>query len=177
MSVSESWRAPAAVCASLVALLAAACGGGGGAGGASAGSSPPTAAPAPPPAPAPTPAPAVVSNLRWLPSNALHVERDVFDPGFQVVMTASLAFDAPHLGYWYSCNADPAFATVTHVFRVADDGMDFRVAIATPPDRAPGTYTDTLSVRLCEDQACAREIAGRPFRLRCGADQRRRPCR
>jgi hypothetical protein len=159
MTRSKPAQARAAVCAGLLGLLVAACGGGGGGGGGDPVAAPPTSVA--PPAP-PT---GGVSNVRWLGASPLRVERDVFDTGVQVSVTASLALDAPNLAYWFSISHDPEFANVGYTFRSADDGLDIRLDIRTPADLAPGTYTDTLSVRLCEDEACTRPVAGSPFRL------------
>lgn len=156
MTRSRPAQARAAACAGLLGLLVAACGGGGG--GDSVATPPGAAAP-------PAPPPSAVGNVRWLTASPLRVERDLFDANLQVSVTASLALDAPNLAYWFSISHDPDFAAVSYDFRTADDGLDIRLDIRTPLDMAPGTYTDTLSVRLCEDEACTRPLAGSPFRL------------
>lgn len=162
MTSSRPARARAAVCAGLVGLLVAGCGGGGGGGGGESVASPPgTPAPPAPPAP-PT---GGTGNVRWLTASPLQVERDVFEPGGVLTVTASLAINAPDLAYWFGIGHDPSFASVSYNFRTADDGLDIQLDIRTPFDMAPGTYTDTLSVRLCEDEACTRPLAGSPFRL------------
>jgi hypothetical protein len=80
-------------------------------------------------------------------------------------MTASLSMQAPNVGYWFQYSFDRTLVDVTHSFRTADDGIDFSVRFTLFPQRAPGTYVDTLSVRLCYDESCTREVQGSPFNL------------
>jgi hypothetical protein len=70
---------------------------------------------------------------------------------------------APGVAYWFRYSYDRDLADVTHSFRVADDGLDFSIRFKLFPERAPGSYADTLSVSLCYDEACTREVQGSPF--------------
>jgi hypothetical protein len=54
---------------------------------------------------------------------------------------------------------------VSYSFRAIDDGIDFGINFPAFPQRAPGSYTDTLSVTVCYDEACTREAPGSPFTL------------
>ncbi|KPF42165.1 hypothetical protein D621_21005 [beta proteobacterium AAP51] len=102
--------------------------------------------------------------MAWL-QPALRLQRDVFDRTGAVELTASLSVQAPGVTYWYRYAYNPDFAYVLHSSRAADDGLDFRVSFRVFPERAPGRYNDTLSVTLCHDQQCTRQVAGSPFIL------------
>lgn len=141
-----------------VLVVAAGCGGGGGGGSTPASADGPVqGSPAPPPA-------GQIGAVAWVQS-AVRAEHDVFSTSAQVVATASLSMQAQGVGYWFRYSHDQSLADVTYGFRTADDGIDFSVRFKTYPERAPGSYADTLSVRVCYDEACSREVQGSPFRL------------
>lgn len=143
----------------------AGCGGGGGGGSeppaAGAPGQPPVTPPSPPPSPPP---PGQIGSVNWL-QPSVRFERDVFAAGVASSQTASLAMQAPGVGYWFRYTYDDGQYTVNYRFRSADDGIDFDVRPVLFPTRPAGVYTDTLSVRVCYDEACAREVSGSPFQL------------
>ncbi|HET9822663.1 MAG TPA: hypothetical protein VFQ16_12640 [Burkholderiaceae bacterium] len=102
--------------------------------------------------------------MAWLQST-VRAEHDVFSTSAQVVATASLAIRAPAGGYWFRYRFDQSLSSVTHSFRTADEGLDFSVRFSVFPQREPGSYTDTLSVSICYDEACSREVQGSPFTM------------
>lgn len=148
------WRAAALVAGVLAGV--AACGGGGSGGGSDA----PVAGK---PAPAPGPA-GQIAGVTWLQPKIL-AERDVFATTVQPTVTASLSMQAPAVPYWFSYRHDPSLSNVAYTFRSADEGIDFSISFVVYPERAPGSYTDTLSVTVCYDEACTRPVPGSPFKL------------
>jgi hypothetical protein len=132
-----------------VIAMAAACGGGGGGGGGGGDGGVATDQ---------------IGAVAWIQS-PVRAEHDVFSASSQAVASASLAIQAPSTAYWFRYSYDQSLADVTHSFRTADDGIDFNIQFKLFPERAPGSYADTLSVRLCYDEACTREVQGSPFKL------------
>lgn len=110
------------------------------------------------------PAPPQVSNVSWL-QNSVVFERDVFDTGAQPPVTASLSIRAPGVRYWYAYTYNQNLYALGISFRTQDDGLDFSVQPFGSQARAAGVYNDSLTVRLCYDQACTREVQGSPFSL------------
>lgn len=102
--------------------------------------------------------------VAWVQSS-VRAERDVFATSAQAAVTASLAMQAPGVTYWFHYQYDKSLANVDYSFRTADDGIDFNISFSVFPERAPGSYTDTLSVTVCYDEACTREVQGSPFTL------------
>jgi hypothetical protein len=151
------------------AALAAACGGGGGGGSTAApgGEAPVAGAPVPPPPPPPPP-PATpvgqIGNVAWV-QNAIRLERDVFVTAVAPTLTASLSIQAPGTAYWFRYSHNSTVARVSYTFRTVDDGIDFSINFHTPVPLPPGSYTDTLSVTLCRDEACTQVVPGSPFTL------------
>lgn len=72
---------------------------------------------------------------------------------------------APGVAYWFRYNYDKTLATLGYNFRTVDEGIDFTINFVTFPARAAGSYTDTLSVTVCYDEACTREAPGSPYKL------------
>jgi hypothetical protein len=147
-------RSQVVACAYGVLLLAAGCGGGGSPAPAD---NPTPAAPAPPPV-------GQIGAAAWLQPSAT-TERDVFSTSLQAPVTASLTLQAPGVKYWFRYSYDPTLSDVSHTFRTVDDGIDFSISFKVFPERAPGNYTDTLSVSICYDEACARPAPGSPYAL------------
>jgi hypothetical protein len=135
--------------------MASGCGGGGGGGGAApdAGSGTPT----PPPT-------GQIGAVAWGQASAV-ADVDVFSPFVQTQASAALSMQAPGVRYWFRYTFDDSLSDVSHTFRTADDGLDFSIRFKLFPQRAPGSYADTLSVRVCYDEACTREAQGSPFKL------------
>jgi hypothetical protein len=90
-------------------------------------------------------------------------ERDVFSTSSQAALTASLTMQAAGVSYWFQYNYDKNLATVGYSPRTADNGIDFNISFLVFPARAAGTYTDTLNVTVCYDEACTRKVSGSPF--------------
>ena len=107
---------------------------------------------------------AVAIAAAWM-QTSVRAERDVFSTAGQPTLTASLSMQAPGVRYWFGYSYDQSLVNVGYNFRTADDGIDFSVTFSVFPERAPGSYTDTLSVRVCYDEACTREVQGSPFTL------------
>lgn len=105
-----------------------------------------------------------IGRVAWVQSS-VRLEHDVFAAASQAVASASLAVQAPQVDYWFRYSYDQSLADVNHRFRIADDGIIFDIQFKLQPERAPGSYTDTLSVRICYDEACQREVQGSPFEL------------
>lgn len=144
-----------------VALMSVACGGGGGGAGSGAGEGASGANATPPPASAPA---GQIGAVAWLQSS-VRVERDIFSTSPLPAVTASLSMQGKGLGYWYRYSYDKSLVNVGYSARTVDEGMDFSINFVTYPARAAGSYTDVLSVMICYDEACAREVAGSPFNL------------
>ncbi|WP_271007539.1 YncE family protein [Paucibacter sp. B51] len=145
----QRWRSTgAALCISGAVL---GCGGGGGSGGG--GSSSGTVE-----------ATAKISAVAWS-ASALNVERDVFATESSLPSKVALSLRNTGGSYWYKYSYDKAFADVSHSHRTADEGLDFSVGFPLFPAPAVGSYSDTLSVLLCYDANCNREVPGGPFNL------------
>lgn len=96
---------------------------------------------------------------------SVRMERDVFSTTLPPTVTAALTMQASGVSYWFSYNYDDTLIRVGYNFRTLDEGINFTIDFLVDPPRDPGIYTDTLSVRVCHDQACAREVPGSPFTL------------
>ena len=105
-----------------------------------------------------------IGTVAWAQSSA-RAEHDVFSSATQTVASASLAIQPPNVEYWFRYDYSESLADVTHSLRPGGDGIDFDIQFKLYPERAPGSYADTLNVRLCYDEACTREVQGSPFRL------------
>jgi hypothetical protein len=105
-----------------------------------------------------------VKTVAWLQSSA-GAEQDVFSTSAPPAASASLSVQAPGVAYWFRYSFDQTLADVGHTFRTADEGIDFSIRFKVFPARAPGSYLDTLTVKVCYDEACAREVQGSPFKL------------
>ena len=136
-----------------VLVLATGCGGGGGGDT----DDPGAGIPVPPPT-------GQIGTVAWVQSS-VRLERDVFDSTGPLAPTASLSIQANGAGYWFRYYHDTSLASLGNSFRTADDGIDFSISFQVFPQPAPGSYTDTLSVILCQDELCTKQVQGSPFQL------------
>lgn len=136
-----------------VLVLATGCGGGGGGDT----DDPGAGIPVPPPT-------GQIGTVAWVQSS-VRLERDVFDSTGPLAPTASLSIQANGAGYWFRYYHDTSLTSLGYSFRTADDGIDFNISFQVFPQPAPGSYTDTLSVILCHDELCTKQVQGSPFQL------------
>lgn len=139
-------------------VVVAGCGGGGG-GAAADDTGRPISGPTTPPTSA-----GQISGVTWLQASVI-AERDIFSASAQPTLTASLAMQAKGVADWFRYTHDPSLSDVSYTFRAADDGIDFSVRFLAFPERARGSYSDTLSVTVCYDEVCSREAPGSPYKL------------
>lgn len=102
--------------------------------------------------------------ISWITTPA-PVQRDAFASLAQPPMRASLSVQNASGRFWLNYRHDASQTAVSHDFRADGKGVVFDIQFINVPQGVVGTYADTLTVRICEDEACTREAAGSPTRL------------
>lgn len=102
--------------------------------------------------------------ISWITTPA-PVQRDAFASLAQPPMRASLSVQNASGRIWLRYRHDDSQTVVSHDFRTDGKGVVFDIQFINVPQGVAGTYADTLTVQICEDEACTRQAAGSPTRL------------
>lgn len=122
-----------------------------------------------PSTPTPTAGPATDGEFTArMSATSLVVERDLLERRSTPTQTVSLlVFNPPADGYYYRLsNTSRAIQFVGKAPRSADFGLDLLISLPTPGGALPlGAYDDTVTLEVCADAGCARQVAGSPFNV------------